>query len=242
MTSKTTKNKRSKRIKSVIQTILIFLFAFTTSAVLINIKKKNLVFEERVFYLVSVSNEGKENMLDPQKELLKNLGAANVVYKQNDRYHLIASIYLDLESAEEIKVNLTNYFSDVKILKVKTKKVSRKSVKSIKLASGSEKLIKTLYTYTKDFEHLHMNYLSGKISEGQFLNDMVRRKLELGTLNQQIQLNSDYSSIVLGFGELFALKMTNFLSGLDVSRSKQNYVCNYFVGFYLDFIEFYDSL
>ena len=242
MTSKKTKRNKLKRVKSVIQTIFIFLFAIVSTAILITMKKKNLMFEERMFYMVSVAGEGKESLLDPQKELLKNLGAANVVYKKNDSYHLIASVYLDLESAEEIKANLASYFADVKILRIKSKKVGRKTIKNIRSALGLEKLIKTLYGYTKEFQDLHMNYLAGKTSESQFLNEMVRKKLELDKLNKQIDLKNDYSENIVNFGEMFALKITNFLSGLDVSRSKQNYVCNYFVGFYLDFIEFYESL
>ena len=242
MTSKKTTNNKSKRIKSVIQTILVFLFAIISTAVLITVKKKNLMFEERIFYLVSVASEGREALLDPQKELLKNLGASNVVYKKNDSYHLIASVYLDLESAEEIKGNLSTYFADVKILKIKSKKIKRKSIKNIRASVDSEKLVKTLYRYTNEFQNLHMNYLSGKCSESQFLNDMVRRKLELEKLNGQIEQKNDYAGKIQGFGEIFALKLTIFLSGLDVSRSKQNYICNYFVGFYLDFLEFYDSL
>ena len=242
MTLKKTKTKGLRVIKSVIQVILVFLFAVISTAILITIKKKNLMFEERIFYLVSVASEGRETLLEPQKELLKNLGAANMVYKKNDSYHLIASVYLEQEYAEEIKGNLTSYFPDVKILKIKSKRIGKKSIKKIRDVVGLEKLIKTLYAYTQDFQQLHMNFLAGKSSEGQFLNDMVRRKLELEKLNQQIELKNEYAEKAQGFGEFFALKMTNFLSGLDVSRSRQNYICNYFVGFYLDFIEFYNSL
>ena len=242
MTSAKHKKSSIKRIKSVIHTILVFLFAIISTAILISVKKKNLMFEERIFYLVSAASEGKESLLEPQKELLKNLGAANVVYKKNDRYHLISSVYFDLDSAEEIKKNLSNYFSDVKILKVKSKKLSRKSIKNIRLSVGSERLVKTLYRYTNNFQELHMNLLAGKCSESQFLNEMVRKKLEMEKLNTQIEINGEYAERIQGFGEMFALKITSFLSGLDVSRAKQNYICNYFVGFYLDFLEFYESL
>ena len=242
MTFGKVRNKSLMRVKSVIQTILVFLFAIVSSAFLISQKKKHLMFEERIFYFVSVASSGKESLLDPQRELLKNLGAANVVYKKNDCYHLIVSIYIDLESAEEIKENLKVYFADVKILKVKSKKISRKTIRNIKDSVGIEKLIRTLYGYTIELQELHMNYLSGKCTEGQFLSEMVKRKLELEKLNLNIQIGNEFSERVQNFGEVFILKLTNFLSGLDISRSRQNYICNYFVGFYVDFLEFYDSL
>ena len=230
------------RIKSVVRTILIFLFAIVSSAILITIKKKSLMYEERIFYLVSATSEHRESLLDPKKELLKNLGAANVVYKQGDKCHLIVGVYFDSESAEEIKGNLLKYFSEAQVIKVKSKKITRSSIKHIKASLECEKFIKKLYSLTGDFQSLQMDYLSGKCTNSQFIESLVNAKLELGKIIEQIQSKDEYHEKIKERGNLMLSKMTNFLTGLDVSRSRQNYICNYFVSFYIDFLEFYESL
>lgn len=242
MTSKKYKINNKSRIKSIVSSILIFLFAIVSSAILITVRKKNIIYDERIFYLVSATSEHRESLLEPKKELLKNLGSANVVYKQGDNCHLIVNIYLDFESAEEIKNNLTKYFSEAQVLKVKSKKITRNSIRKIKESLESEKMVKRLYVLTKEYQDLEMNYLAGKISESQFINDLVDVKLELGKLTDQIVSKEDYHQKIRDKVEMFVTKLTNFLAGIDIARSKQNYICNYFVSFYLDYLEFYESL
>lgn len=230
------------RVKSVVSTILVFLFAIVSSAILIVVKKKNLMYEERIFYLVSATSENRETLLEPKKELLKNLGSANIVYRQGDKCHLVVGVYFDSESAEEIKGNLLKYFSEAQVLKVKSKKITRKSIKKIKESLECEKFIKKLFALSKDFQVLLMDYLSGTSTDSKFIESLVNAKLELGKIVESIQSSENYHEKIKERGNLFISKMTNFLIGLDVSRSKQNYICNYFVSFYVDFLEFYDSL
>ena len=200
------------------------------------------MYEERIFYLVSAASANRENLLDPKKELLKNLGSANIVYRQGDKCHLIIGVYLDSESAEEIKGNLLKYFAEAQVLKVKSKKITRKSIKNIKECLECEKLLKKLYSLSNDFQILLMDYLSGICTDSKFIESLVNAKLELGKIVENIQSEESYHEKIKERGNLFVSKMTNFLINLDVSRAKQNYICNYFVSFYIDFLEFYDSL
>lgn len=230
------------RIKSVITTILIFLFAIISSTVLIVQKKKLVMFEERIFYFVAASSARKEKDLDTQKELLKNLGGASVIYKNSDKYYLVANVYLDLEAAEEIRDNLKKYFTEAEILKVKTKKIEKSNIKCINSDYNTKNLVKYLYNLSKDYQNLQMDYLQGEISQGSFLSSLSKVRLELENLNKVISSDKEPFKTILASSELIGLGLTNFLSNFELSASKQNYICNYFVGFYINYIEMVNCL
>ena len=79
--------KRSKiASKSVIATILIFIFAFISIVVLIAVRKKTLVFEEQYFYFVCADSSKKVSVLDNEKEYLKNIGGAAVTHFYKEDY------------------------------------------------------------------------------------------------------------------------------------------------------------
>ena len=242
MTYHKLKKKRNNRIKSIVSSILILLFAIISSVVLISEKRKLRPYDERVFYFVSAGSSRTISLLEDKKELLKNLGGANVVYTYKGQSHLIASVYLDQESADEIKSNFVEYFPEVGVLKIKSKRVSTKGIKVIKEISGAEEFIKNLYKISTDFQELQMKYLSGEFSESDFLSDMVEKKIKFEKLLSNVEANNELAEKIISFGEIMSLQMTSFLSGLTISKNKQNFVCNYFVGFYLNYVELFDCL
>lgn len=232
----------SSMIKSVVSTILVFLFAIISTAILISHRKKSLVFDSKYFYFISVASASKESLLETKSELAKNLGGANFIYKENNEYHLLVNVYLDFQSAEEIRQSLLGYFPEAMILKIKTEKLTNNKVKKIKKYSENEEVIRFLYELTHNYQELEMNYLSGEISDGKFIKEFLKNKLELEKLNEKLTQNDEFSVKCAEFSELILLKMTNFLSEFDIAKSKQNYICNYFVGFYLNYIEMFNSL
>lgn len=236
------KKNRKGKIKSVVSAILILLFAIVSSVILVSEKKKLRSFDERVFYFVSAGSSRKISLLDDKKELLKNLGGANVVYVYREVSHLIANIYLEQDSAEEIKANILSYFPEASILKIKSKRVSTKGIKQVKEIGGAEEFIKFVYKASNEFQDIQMNYLAGEYSEGKFLSDMVDIRIKLEKLLDNIENNNDLSEKIVAKGEVLLLKLTSFLNGFEISKHKQNYVCNYFVGFYLDYVELFDCL
>ena len=86
------KNKRKSKIKSMITTILILLFAIVSCAVLVSEKKKLRAFDERIFYFVSAGSSKNISLLDDKKELLKNLGGANVLFEQDSEDEIKGNI------------------------------------------------------------------------------------------------------------------------------------------------------
>ena len=236
------KKRKYSRIKSVISTILIFLFAIISSTILIVEKRKYKAFDERIFYFVSVGSTKTIKLLDDKKELLKNLGGANVVISYKGLSYLIVNVYLDQESALEIKENLKSHFPEVDILKIRQKRLSMKKIKTIKEINGAERLIKKLFDVSNRYQTLQMKYLTGELSEGMFLSELVDIKINIEKLVEDIDRNSELSQKIVGFCELMTLQLTNFLSGLTIAKHRQNYVCNYFVGFYMNYVELFECL
>lgn len=242
MTYHKSRKKSKLQIKSVVSTILVFLFAIVSSAILVSEKRKLRAFDERVFYFVSAGSSRTISLLDDKKELLKNLGGANVVYSYKGISHLLANVYLEQESADEIKGNLTQYFPESDVLKLRSKRVSNKGIKKIKSISGAENFIKFVYKMSNEYQDLQMNFLSGEISDSMFLSSMVDKKINFEKIISNIDNSNDLAEKIIGFGELMSLQLTNFLSGLNIAKNKQNYVCNYFVGFYLNYVELFECL
>ena len=236
------RNNKRRVIKSIVSTILIFLFAIISSAILISVRRKTLMYEERVFYLVCAAREEKETLLDGKKELLKNLGAGNVIFKEKDKFYLVANVYLDIAFAEEIKDNLNGYFPDAWILRLKAKKIEINKIKKIKDNIIVEQFLKYMYQLSSKFQNLHMEYLVGRCEESEFIRYMLTTKLDLEKFASQMNMDGEFYGKFKEYASLVSLKLSNFLLGVDVARSKRNYVCNYFVSFYLDYIEFYASL
>jgi hypothetical protein len=87
-----------------------------------------------------------------------------------------------------------------------------------------------------------MAYLSGEKSESDFLSDLVDARITLEKKMLNIKKTNELAEKIIVRAESVCLKMTSFLNGLTISKHKQNYVCNYFVGFCLDYVELFDCL
>lgn len=242
MTYHNGKKNRKGKMKSIVSTILIFLFAFVSSAFLVVEKRKYKQYDERIFYFVSVASSKTVKLLEDKKELLKNLGGANVVYLKKGISHLIASCYLDQVSALEIQDNLKTHFPETEILKIKIERVKAKGIKAVKSIVGADELLKCLYKISNEYQTIQMKYLSGEMSEGQFLSAMIDKKLTLESAMKNMDNSTELAQKILGFCEVMSLSLTNFLSGLTIAKHKQNYVCNYFVGFYMNYVELFECL
>lgn len=236
------KNRRKNKIKSVITTILILLFAIVSSVVLVSEKKKLRAFDERIFYFVSAGFSKNISLLDDKKELLKNLGGANVLYEHKGLSHLIANVYLEQDSANEIKGNISSYFPEASVLKIKSKRVSTKGIRLVKEIEGADEFIKYFYKLSLEFYSLQIAYLSGEKTESDFLSDMVESRIDFEKKMLNIKKTNDLAEKIISKAEAMCLKLTSFLNGFAISKHKQNYVCNYFVGFCFDYVELFDCL
>ena len=242
VTSSRRKNKSKRKLNSAFATILIFLLAIISMAFLIHLKKKNIVFEGQIFYFVSAESSKNASILEQKKELLGNLGGASVIFFDGSQYNLIANVYLDLSSANEIEANLAAYYSNVKTIKVKTNKMKYAVIKKIKSNSLACKTLTFMYDFCGSFYEKQMYFLSGKISETEFLTNMVSKRLEIDRICKEIKNDDSFLQEIQNYVELFYMQITNFLNNYYLSKSKQTYLLEFWVEFVINYVEFYNSL
>ena len=234
---------RSKfNLKSIIATILVFLTAFISIIILINVKKKSLVFEQQYFYFVCADSSKKVSVLDNQKDYLKSIGGASVTYYHLNNYYLVANVYLNIDDANEIKKNLSNNFTNASVLTVKSAKLSKDIKNKIKQDMNVLKFYKFLYNFNKEFQVLIMDYFSGELLETNFVSDLIAKNLKFAEFRDNIKGDSKLEGVAREFAGLFALQFSSFLNNFYIAKSKQNYVSAYYVGFVINYLEFYKSL
>ena len=184
--------KKSGKLKSksVIATILIFVFAFVSTVILIQMKKKTLVFEEHYFYFVCADSSKKVGILDNEKEYLKNIGGASVTHFYKENFYLVANVYLNLSDAEEINAGLINNFPRSEVVTIKTEKVPKQAKNSIKNDVWLLNFVKFLYEYNKQFYLNSMDFYTGKQTESDFISSLVSKSLEFDEFKKNMDKDS----------------------------------------------------
>lgn len=235
--------KRSKiASKSVIATILIFIFAFISIVVLIAVRKKTLVFEEQYFYFVCADSSKKVSVLDNEKEYLKNIGGAAVTHFYKEDYYLVANVYLSPVDAEEIKGNIISDFVRAETVVIKSEKISKKVKNIIKQSESLLKFAEFIYKFNKELCSSSLDFYSGKIAESEFISAFITKNLKFDELKKSIVGEGEVYDVFKEYSALFALQLTSFLNNFYVAKNKQHYVSAYYVGFVINYLEFYDSL
>lgn len=229
-------------VKSVISSILIFVMAFISIVFLINMKKKNLIYEEQYFYFVYASSSKKVSVLDKQKDYLKNLGGASISYFYKDDFYLIANVYLNSADGDEIKQNLLPHFQNAGVVTIKTNKILKASQKKINENEQVKKFLKYLYQYNRAFYELSMGYFIGEISDSEFISKIIKNNLVFEEYKNKISDESELGALAKDYAALMSLQFSSFLNNFYLSSNKQNYVSAYYVGFVINYIEFYNSL
>ena len=236
--------KKSGKLKSksVIATILIFVFAFVSTVILIQMKKKTLVFEEHYFYFVCADSSKRVGILDNEKEYLKNIGGASVTHFYKENFYLVANVYLNLADAEEINAGLINNFPRSEVVTIKTEKVPKQAKNSIKNDVWLLNFVKFLYEYNKQFYLNSMDFYTGKQTESDFISSLVSKSLEFDEFKKNIEGDAEIYEVFKEYVGLFSLQLTSFLNNFYIAKNKQHYVSAYYVGFVINYLEFYDSL
>lgn len=228
--------------KSVMATILVFIFAFVSIVILIAVRKKTLVFEEQYFYFVCADSSKKVSVLDNEKEYLKNIGGAAVTHFYKEDYYLVANVYLSPVDAEEIKSNIISDFSRAEVVLVKSEKLSKKAKTAIKQDEALLKFVQFIYKFNKELCSSSLDFYSGKITESEFISAFITKNLKFDEMKKTINGDGEVYDVFREYTSLFALQLNSFLNNFYVTKNKQHYVSAYYVGFVINYLEFYDSL
>lgn len=205
-------------------------------------KKKNLIFEPQYFYFVSADSSKKQSVLEKEKDFLKNIGGAAVVYLNKNNYYLIANTYLDLNDANEIKSNLTENFKNAEVLKITTKNVSKQSQREINNSLELKSFFWFLYDFKKEFETHAINFYLGVLSESEFISKIISNNLKFDEFRDKIGGDGGVFIAAKEYAGLFSLQFSSFLNNFYLAKNKQNYVSSYYVGFVINYLELYECL
>lgn len=240
MTRNCSINTRKMRIKSMISMILFFLMLVLILGLLIVSRKKENLYAGQTYYFI-YTNKSKNNLsLQSEKELVKNLGGAGVLYLYKKEYYLICNVYFDKEEAEEIKTGLVNNFANSGIIEIQTKTLKNK--KAIKSNDNAKRLLSFAKENLNFLYDIEMNLISGKISEGKCGAKILANKQDYENL---IELQDSCDVVVqnlCSYSRLMVLQLNNFLNDFYVKNNKQSLLCEMVVNYALIFLDMWNNL
>lgn len=203
-------------------------------------RKKENLYAGQTYYFV-YTNKSKNNLsLQSEKETVKNLGGAGVLYFYKKEYYLICNVYFDKEEAEEIKTDLVNDFSNSGILEIQTKTLKNKKV--IKNNDNAKRLLSFAKENLNFLYDIEMNFISGKFSEGKCGAKILANKQDYENLIELQDQNNVVIQNLCSYSKLMVLQLNNFLNDFYVKNNKQSLVCEMVVNYALIFIDMWNNL
>ena len=171
------KKHAKTQIKSVIATILFFVFLALIFMCLVYFRKVEKCYEKQEFYVVYVSKNKRKIDAD-SVELLKKLGGAGSVLFFKEEYYLVANVYIKESDAKEIADGMTSTFAGAGVIKIGHESISRKKAVHIAQNLSVSKFFEKYYAFLHDLESWQMKYVVGKFGESEFLTKLLKVKLE----------------------------------------------------------------
>lgn len=231
------------QIKSVIALILFFIFVFMILTCLGVSRKNNKCFDKSSFSFVYVQKTKK--MLDEtEKDLVKGLGGAGIFYFFKEHHYLIANVYLKLDDAKEVAGGMVDSFENAGVLTIETKRLSRLLQQKIKSNLSYYRFFKYLYEFSEKFEELNLNYISGELSQGKLMSELIEINLEFETIVNEFENENNESvfSDIKTYANMILIHFDNFFDEFYQSTKKQALVCALGVNVALTKVDLFDNL
>ena len=241
VTQKVKRKISSAQIKSAICVILFFLILGTILISLIVSRKKENLFYGQNLYLVYTSKTKNVSSLENEKDMVKNLGGAGVVFLFKKEYYLICNVYLKKDEAEEIKKGIAENYNNAGILEISAKKV--KNIKHFKQNEDSKNMLKFIKNNLFELAQTEIDFISGNISEGKLGAWALSKKQELEQLiSKNIETNDEIVRNLCSYAKLIVLQYDNFLNQFYIKSNKQSLFCEFVVNFSLIFADMWNYL
>lgn len=203
-------------------------------------RKKENLYAGQTYYFVYTSKSKNNLSLQTERETVKSLGGAGVLYLYKKEYYLICNVYFDKEEAEEIKTNLLNNFSNSGILEIQTKTLKNKNV--IKKDDNAKRLLSFAKENLHLFYDIEIDFISENISEGKCGAKILANKQNYENL---ITLQDSQNVVIqnlCSYSRLMVLQLNNFLNDFYVKNNKQSLVCEMVVNYALIFLDMWNNL
>lgn len=207
-------------------------------------KNNNNIFCEREFYVLYLEKNKKQTGLISIQEMVKKLGAGGDIIFENGYYYLTACVYLNKDDSTQILKNITNSYNDSGVLNLKRKKVTSKNRFLIKSEVEIYNYLVFLDKFLTELSENELLYLSGKITQKQFIAFVMNSKIEINAYKNHIDslAESEFYQMIRTYQSLFLLYIDNFLSNIFESSIKNSLVCSLTVNFFVTYYDFYNNL
>ena len=175
-------------VKSVIASVLIFIF-FVSILISLGVSRKNNKCFDKVSYYFVYAQKSKIKTDEKQKDLVKSLGGAGVFYFYKEYYYLLVSVYLIKEDASEIADGIKSQFKNAGVLTIETKRLQFKVQQKIKDNFACFKFFKQVNELVKSFEGVAVDFCKGTLSPGDLMTGFLKNKLEIESLSVEMGKN-----------------------------------------------------
>ncbi len=241
VTQKVKRKIGSVQIKSAVCLILFFLiFGTILISIIVSRKKENLFYGQNL-YFVYTSKTKNVSSLENEKDMIKNLGGAGVVFLHKKEYYLICNVYLKKDEAEEIKKNIAENYHNAGILEISAKKI--KNIKHFKQNENSKNMLRFIKNNLIELTQTEIDFISGNISEGKLGAWALSKKQTLEQMiSKNIEASEEITRNMCSYAKLIVFQYDNFLNQFYVKSNKQSLFCEFVVNFSLIFADMWNYL
>ncbi len=244
VTLKGRKKRRQNVCLIALISVFVVIFIFIIFFGLFLEAKQIKVFKEQSFYLVCANNSRNLKDLENIQDEIKKFGGAGKIYKKELNYFLIINMYLEKEQAENVLINNKQSYENASILEIKTKKVSKKSIKKIRNNQFNFKFIKVLSNSIQEISKLSLKYINSEISENELCSKLLAYKFELETLNDELKKlePSEVNDLVQNYSQLLIMYFDSYFNNFFGSDKKVSVLIDFVVSIGLLKVDFFNNL
>ena len=236
------KQNSLKKVTCITLVVVMIVTIFCIATILVLKRKSPKCFDEMTYYFVYTQKANKQSLLSSQVDSLKGNGGAAVIHFYKEDYYLLVSVYKTKAEAEEVQNNIKNIYPESGVLALKTKKTNKKVKKVIKGDELGLKSIEKFYYLCDTLMIASMSYLSGNLSQNQFLVDLLKIKLEIEDNLKKYNPETESGKQIYNHLLLCKLQLDDFFNKFFESTKKESKICEITVNLNLLRLELSNNL
>ena len=196
------------------------------STAMINILSTTVGIESQYVYAISMAKSPDENVVKSQVSSLQNQNGAGYIYKNDENFHLLASLYENKTDAEKVKKKLeeTNISCEILTIEISPQKVEgnfqQKNVIAEVLKTPFE-IFKQLYDVAVSLDTNLINETTAKLNCNTIYSNFVAIKSNFQTLCGNLkEISTKLEKIENCLKNLTTVNSANFSSLIKLTYCK----------------------
>lgn len=225
------KNRKAKFLSVVfiILSILIVVFFsisfsnFLVVAKIVNINT-NYIYEDRTLYALSLVETDKKSEAEEQSIEIKQQGGAGFIYKLDNKFNVLSSIYDNKKDATNVKINLEKNGINAKLIEIIMPKIDFK----ISLSSKSSKIlnegIELFYSSYKNLYNLSVSLDTNEldmIGVKNNINELIKSNEKV--VDEYINNFNQASNIYILYVKIYLNRLNDILNDLKNKDETTNF-------------------